>query len=141
MRRAFLAVLIMLAGFAPACADVLIEASPGGEATSFLTFFEAVRRSGERVVIDGPCFSACTLALSILPHNRICVTSRAILGFHAARMVDMLGNEYPAPRATRLVAETYPAPVRRWIQRHGGLTRRPIFLYGRELTRMYARCG
>ncbi|MGO9423592.1 hypothetical protein [Roseiarcus sp.] len=141
MRRAFFAVLFMLAGFPPACADVVIEGSPGGEATSFLTFFEAVRQSGQRVVIDGPCFSACTLALSILPHSRICVTSRAILGFHAARMVDMLGNEYPAPEATRVVAETYPAPVRQWIRRHGGLTRRPIFLYGAELSRMYSRCG
>jgi hypothetical protein len=69
MRRALLAVLFMFAGYAPVCADVLIEASPGGEATSFLTFFDAVRRSGERVVIDGPCFSACTLALSVLPHT------------------------------------------------------------------------
>jgi hypothetical protein len=140
MRRAFIAVLFMLAGFAPASAVVLIEGSRGGEATSFIRFFERVRQSGERVVIDGPCFSACTLALSILPHNRICVTSRAILGFHAARLVDALGNETWDPEATRVVAETYPAPVRRWIRRHGGLTRRPIFLYGAALSRMYPRC-
>lgn len=145
MRRAVFAVLLMLAGFpagfAPARAEVLIEGSPGGEATSFLAFFEAVRQSGQRVVIDGPCFSACTLALSVLPRNRICVTSRAILGFHAARMVDFLGNEYPAPDATRVVVETYPAPVRQWIRRHGGLTRKPIFLYGPELARVVLRCG
>jgi hypothetical protein len=141
MRRALFAVFIMLAGFAPARADVVIEGSPGGEARTFLSFFEAVRMSGERVVIDGPCLSACTLALSILPHNRICVTSRAILGFHAARAVDWFGNERWDPEATRVVDETYPAPVRQWIRRHGGLTRRPIFLYGPELSRMYRRCG
>jgi len=141
MRSVLFAVLVVLAGLAPARADIVIEGSPGGEATTFLTFFEAVRQSGERVVIDGPCFSACTLALSVLPHNRICVTSRAILGFHAAKAVDWFGNERWDPEATRVVADAYPAPVRQWIRRHGGLTRRPIFLYGSALSRIYRRCG
>ncbi len=141
MRRALLAVLFCLAGLAPARADVIIEQSPGGEASSFIRFFEAVRASGERVVIDGPCFSACTLALGLIPKSRICVTSRAILGFHAAKLVDMLGNRYAAPEETRIVDETYPARVRVWIHRHGGLTDRPIFLFGTELARMYGRCG
>lgn len=141
MPRALYALLFVLGGLGSALADIVIEKSPGGEAGSFLAFFETVRESGQRVVIDGPCYSACTLVLSIVPHRRICVTPRAILGFHAARMVDMLGNVYPAPEATRVVAETYPAPVRRWIARHGGLTTRPIFLRGSELTRLYSRCG
>lgn len=140
MRRILFVILLALAGLAPARADIVIKGSPGGESTSFLTFFEAVRLSGERVVIDGPCFSACTLALSVLPRSRVCTTSRAILGFHAARQVDEFGNEYPAPEATRIVAETYPAPVRQWIRRHGGLTPRPIFLYGPELLRLVPRC-
>ena len=141
MRRVLFAVLVILGGLSPARADVVIEGSAGGEASSFLGFFEAVRLSGERVVIDGPCFSACTLALSVLPHSRICVTPRAILGFHAARAVDVFGNARWDPEATRVVAETYPAQVRRWIRRHGGLTTRPIFLYGPELSRIYPRCG
>ncbi len=141
MRRVLFVILLVL-GFAPARADIVIEASPGGEATSFLRFFEAVRLSGERVAVDGPCFSACTLALSALPRSRICATPRAILGFHAPRLTDALGNEYPAPAAaTRLVDEAYPAPVRQWIRRHGGLTRRPIFLYGPALSRLVRRCG
>ena len=48
---------------APAQAEVRILASPGGEVGSFLKLFERVRASGERVVIDGPCLSACTLVL------------------------------------------------------------------------------
>ena len=115
MRRLLVVILLALAGFAPARADIVIEGSPGGEATSFLRFFEAVRHSGERVAVDGPCFSACTLALSVLPRSRICATPRANLGFHAPRLMDGLGNKYPAPAAaTRLVAEAYPAPVRQW---------------------------
>jgi hypothetical protein len=141
MRRAPNAVLFLLLSFIPASADVRIEASPGGEATSFIHFFEALRQSRERVVIDGPCFSACTLVLIIIPRSRICVTQRAVFGFHAARAIDQYGREYPAPEATRVVGAAYPAPIRHWIKLHGGLTRTPIFLSGRELAGMYPRCG
>ena len=140
MRRALFAFLVLLFCAGPALAEVRIEASPGGEATSFLAYFELLRRSGERVVIDGPCFSACTLVLDIVPRRRICVTPRAVLGFHAAKLIDQLGEEFPAPRATRIVADAYPAPIRHWIDRHGGLTTRPIFLSGRELDAIYPLC-
>ena len=98
MRRALTAVLFFLVCSSPALADVRIEASPGGEATSFLKYFELLRESGERVVIDGPCFSACTLVLDVMPRSRICVTRRAVLGFHAARLVDQNGDEFPRRR-------------------------------------------
>ncbi len=141
MRRAVFTVLALLVCAGPALADVRIEASPGGEASSFLRYFETLRESGERVVIDGPCFSACTLVLDIVPRSRICVTPRAILGFHAARLVDRLsGEEFAAPKETRVVAEAYPAAIRAWIRRHGGLTARPIFLRGRELAALYPPC-
>ena len=141
VRRALWAALLLFMSFSPASAEVRIEASPGGEAWSFIEFFEQLRRSRERVVIDGPCFSACTLVLVIVPRSRICVTRRAVFGFHAARAIDQYGREYPAPEATRVVAASYPRLVRNWIRRHGGLTRTPIFLSGRELAAMYPRCG
>jgi hypothetical protein len=140
VRRAFCFALALAASLTSASAEVWIEGSPGGEATSFIDFFETLRQSHQRVVIDGPCFSACTLVLVIIPRSRICVTPRAVFGFHAARAVDQYGREYPAPEATRVVAAAYPAPIRRWIKRHGGLTGRPIFLGGRELARMVPRC-
>src|SRR6201998_4861903 len=105
----------------PARADVRIIASPGGQVGPFLDLFEQVRQSGERVVIDGPCLSACTLVLSIVPNERICVTRRAVLGFHAARSVDRRGRLYAEPEASELVLETYPAAVRNWILRRGGV--------------------
>ena len=81
------AALSMLA--APAAqAEVRILASPGGQVGPFLDLFERVRDSGERVVIDGPCLSACTLVLSMVPAERICVTRRAVFGFHAARSME-----------------------------------------------------
>jgi len=141
MRRIAIAASAVLACLGEASADVVIEASPGGEATSYLRYFESVRESGERVIIDGPCYSACTLVLDIVPRSRICVTPRAELGFHAARLIDRdSGEQFPAPEATRVVAQAYPAPIRAWIRRHGGLTRRPIFLRGRELAALYPIC-
>ena len=117
-----------------------ILASPGGEVGPFLELFDRVRQSGERVVIDGPCLSACTLVLSTVPSNRICVTPRAVLGFHAARSMDRRGRMYAEPEASQVVLEAYPEPVRGWISRHGGLTSRLLLLRGRDLAAIYPRC-
>src|SRR5258708_9013817 len=103
MRRAFATpALLTLVLASPAAAEVRILASPGGEVGSFLDLFERVRASGERVVIDGPCLSACTLVLSAVPNERICVTRRAVLGFHAARSMDSPRRMYAEPEASEI---------------------------------------
>jgi hypothetical protein len=145
MRTAFartilLATILCALAAPPARAEVRILASPGGQVGPFLDLFEGVRESGERVVIDGPCLSACTLVLSMVPNNRICVTRRAILGFHAARSVDPRGRMYTETEASELVLEAYPGPVQGWIRRHGGLTSRLLLLRGRELAAIYPSC-
>jgi hypothetical protein len=109
MRTAFtriilLATILCTLASPAAQAEVRILASPGGEVGPFLDLFERVRASGERVVIDGPCLSACTLVLSVVPSDRICVTRRAILGFHAARSLDRRGRMYAEPEASELVS-------------------------------------
>ncbi|HEY7457315.1 MAG TPA: hypothetical protein VH765_01040 [Xanthobacteraceae bacterium] len=139
MRRAVFAILFFILA-TPASADLRIVSSPGGEVGPYLELFALVRQSGERVVLDGPCISACTLVLSIVPNDRICVTPRAVLGFHAARWLDREGKFHAAPEPTRLVAASYPAAVRDWIDRRGGLKAKPIFLRGRELAAMFPRC-
>src|SRR3954465_6142212 len=138
MRNAFATIALLTALLAsPASAELRILASPGGEGGPFLDLFAQVRASGERVVIDGPCLSACTLVLSTVPNDRICVTRRAILGFHAARSMDARGRLYAEPEASAVVLQTYPAAVRGWIRRHGGLTSRTLLLRGRELAAIY----
>jgi hypothetical protein len=143
MRRLDLA-LLLTAGLCliavPAGAEIRILSSNGGAVGSYLEFFAQARRSGERVVIDGPCYSACTLVLSTIPRNRVCVTSRAVLGFHAPFLVDEKGHKLRAREVTRAVASTYPASVQAWINRHGGLTGKVIYLKGRELAALYPRC-
>jgi hypothetical protein len=125
---------------APIHAEVRILASPGGQVGPFLDLFEKVRDSGERVVIDGPCLSACTLVLSMVPSSRICVTRRAVLGFHAAKSKDRRGRMYAEPEASALVLQTYPSGVRNWIVHRGGLTSHLLLLRGRELTALYPAC-
>src|SRR5450631_3917306 len=137
MKAVFLAALLCGLVAPPAHAEVRILASPGGQVGPFLDLFERVRASGERVVIDGPCLSACTLVLSMVPNDRICVTRRAILGFHAARSIDRRGRLYAEPEASEAVLETYPAAVRSWIRHRGGLTSHLLLLRGRELTAIY----
>src|SRR4051812_19445315 len=143
MRKVLATLALLMAAMlaAPASAEVRILASPGGEVGPFLDLFAQLRASGERVVIDGPCLSACTLVLSTVPDDRICVTRRAVLGFHAARSMDTRGRLYAEPEASAAVLQAYPPPVRSWIRRHGGLTSRVLLLRGRELAAMYPRCG
>jgi hypothetical protein len=132
--------LSLLLAATPAFAEIRIIQSPGGQVGPFLELFERVRESGERVVIDGPCLSACTLVLSLVPGERICVTRRAVLGFHAARSVDRRGRFYAEPEASEAVLQAYPEPVRDWIRSRGGLTSRLLLLKGRDLAAIYPRC-
>jgi hypothetical protein len=138
--RLIIVAAALSAAITPLRAEVRILASPGGQVGPFLDLFDRVRASGERVVIDGPCLSACTLVLMTVPEERICVTRRAVLGFHAARSIDGRGRTYAEPEASRAVLESYPGPVRDWISRRGGLTSRMLLLRGRELAAIYPRC-
>jgi hypothetical protein len=137
---AILGAVIALLWVSQASATVRIVSDPGGQIGPYLKTFAALRNSGERVVIDGPCLSACTLVLGIVPRNRICVTRRASLGFHAAWHPGNNGRPRLSRGGTQLLMRIYPPHVRAWIRRRGGLTSRMKYLRGRELTRMYPIC-
>jgi hypothetical protein len=124
-----------------ASAMMRISDDVGGRIGYYVETYSAVRNSGERVVIDGPCLSACTLVLGIVPRERICVTQRALLGFHAAWMPGPEGKPVPSPVGTQALWEIYPQHVRRWINQRGGLSSKMVFLRGRELSAMYPRCS
>ena len=142
MRYAFLiaALLSALTTISPASATIRIAGDAGGQIGAYLQRHETMRQSGERVVIDGPCLSACTLVLGAIPHNRICVTSRALLGFHAAFHVDQSGRKVMSLGGNSLLMDHYPRKIRNWIARRGGLSRQMMFLSGPGLASMYASC-
>jgi hypothetical protein len=135
------AVLAVLGcGISAAAAEFRIHGDNGGQIGSYLQKFAQVRDSGERVVIDGPCFSACTLALAVIPRNRICVTPNAVLGFHAAWTTDRYGHTSIHAGGTDLLMASYPPPIKSWIARRSGLNGTTITLRGRELAAIYPRC-
>ena len=123
-----------------ASATMRIAEDRGGQIGQYLQAFASVRSSGESVVIDGNCLSACTLVLGLVPRERICATERARLGFHAAWMPDRDGRPVTSPLGTQALWSIYPASVRRWINQHGGLSRKMIFMQGRELNHYIASC-
>jgi len=140
--QALLVGALASAVFTSAClADVRITNDPGGEITVYLSKFEEMQASGERLIIDGPCLSACTLFTAFLPRRQVCVTPRAVLGFHAASYYDDASQSLVPTRAgTRLVMRLYPPPIRNWIERHGGLTPNIIAMRGRELAALFNSC-
>ncbi len=124
-----------------AAADVRIVNDPGGEVSSYVRKFHQMRASGEHIVIDGPCLSACTLLTGIVPRDHVCVTSRAVLGFHAASYYDDTSRSLVPTRAgSRLVMRLYPPEIRAWIGHHGGLTPQLITMRGHDLAAIYHSC-
>jgi len=62
----------------------------------------------------------------MIPKERICITERAALGFHAGWISRQSGRPVVNPEGTRLLYELYPLPIRRWIT-NGDLEQCPLF--------------
>jgi hypothetical protein len=125
----------------PASASVRITADPGGQIGPYLERLQSLRKSGQNVIIDGACLSACTMVLGVIPRERICVTRRARLGFHAAWRPDQAGRQTVSQDGTELLMSVYPQQVRDWISRRGGLSPQLMYLSGDELSSMYPACN
>jgi hypothetical protein len=66
--------IVLLAGIGASDAAVRIVQDVGGRIGTYVDKYQGVRSSGEMVIIDGYCASACTIVLGTVPHERICVT-------------------------------------------------------------------
>jgi hypothetical protein len=132
--------LLSIAVVPPSSADTRIQNDMGGPIGKYLLMFAGIRDSEERVIIDGNCFSACTLVTAIVPRQRICITKRAALGFHAGWVEDFAGSPTISAEGTRLLYELYPPKIQSWISKNGGLGVRPIILEGSELAALYPLC-
>jgi hypothetical protein len=119
---------------------VRIKEDPGGQIGPYLESLVALRDSGERVIIDGPCLSACTMIVGVIPPERLCVTPRARLGFHAAWHPGENGRQVTSKAATKLLMDIYPERVRHWIKERGGLSPRMMYLSGRDLASIVQTC-
>src|SRR5947199_10665826 len=110
-----LAAVLLLAGMGASHAVVRIADDRGGRIGTYVDKYQGLRTSGETVIIDGLCASACTIVLGAVPHDRICVTSAANLGFHADWDFGANVRSVTHPEATHMLFSRYPSEVRRWI--------------------------
>jgi hypothetical protein len=126
---------------ADASATVRIANDKGGAIGPYFDAYVNLRNSGQRVIIDGPCLSACTLVLGIVPSDRICVTPRAEFGFHAAWDPGRDGRKVRSAAGTKALWDIYPNPIRAWLKKRGGLKPEMVYLTGIELQSMYRACN
>ncbi len=140
IRGLLLCAALLASGVTSASATVRIAEDRGGQIGHYLQAFAVVRSTGERVVVDGNCLSACTLVLGLIARDHICATPRARFGFHAAWMPDVDGRPVTSAMGTQALWNIYPVSVRRWINRHGGLSRRMIYLEDPALSGIVASC-
>lgn len=92
------------------CGDpCVVHSNPGGVVGVFLLAgHQAGTEKHRGVVIDGDCFSSCTLFAQAARPN-VCVTRKTVMGFHMAK--DPNGMEYPLPAYS---------DIRTWIMDRGG---------------------
>lgn len=138
--RGIFAAILLLSGVATSQAVVRIAEDRGGRIGTYVDKYQGLKSSGETVMIDGLCASACTIVLGAVPHDKICVTARANLGFHAAWDFGSSGRPVTNLEATQMLYEMYPTSIRSWIAKRGGLKTQMIFLRGRELMSFYRPC-
>lgn len=94
-----------------------IRGDRGGQIITYALRMKKMERAGNDVRFAGRCSSACTLFLA-LPRSRVCITPSASFGFHLPYGASAKGNRF----ARDYLVSKYPAWVRAWIARNGGLT-------------------
>ena len=78
---------------------------------------------------------------AFIPRDHVCVTRRAVLGFHAASYFDDASRSLvPTRKGTALIMRLYPPEIRSWIERHGGLSPHILAMRGKELSALYDTC-
>jgi len=138
--RPVFSLFLLAASVAAASATTRIADDEGGQIGQYLAKYRALRQSGDNVVVDGVCASACTMVLGAVPRRRLCVTPRAVFEFHSAWDPASAGAPVISNAGNRLLWSSYPRDIRQWILRHGGLGLRVIALRGRDLLKMYRAC-
>jgi lipoprotein-anchoring transpeptidase ErfK/SrfK len=137
--RAFLmsfAVALTLAGHGAYGAEVVHGNDVGGLLGEYVEKYRVMAARGDTLVVDGPCYSACTLALGIVD---VCATPRASFGFHMAQSVTLFGY-FPSYYWSHYMMAYYPPEIRAWIVSKGGLTPELKILRGEELAALVPTC-
>jgi hypothetical protein len=121
---------------------VVIRFGNGGLISEHQRRYADYRLIGTPVELRGPCYSACTVVLSYIDRQNLCIAEGAFMGFHAAR-TSLDGPIHGG--ATLAMYDAYPSDIRAWIDRNGGVGKLPRdgywTMYDRELWAMgYPKC-
>lgn len=121
---------------------VVIKYGQGGRVDEHQARYAYYKRTGTKVEVRGPCYSACTLLLTYVEPENLCIAAGAFMAFHAVRGLD---------RGAYMENETFqyylnlPRPIRLWINANGSWQALPLdgywTMYDRELWAMgYPKC-
>ena len=138
MKKVLLGVVLLFALISQSRANTITirNVDPGGSVSTFAQWWQRIAESGDDVVIDGSCISACTFFLGIIPLNRVCVTERATLGLHEASSGDT-----PSAASTQVYTHLfYPRWVQQWIAAQGGLEEEIKVMYPEDMKGHIALC-
>ena len=113
-KASILTFLLLFLTVAHAKADIVItDEDPGGNVGTYAMWWQRIADSGDKVVVDGECISACTYMLNLIKPENVCLTERALFGIHQARLMDEeTGNAALTDRMENLY---YPVWFRQWI--------------------------
>jgi hypothetical protein len=114
---------LLIASTIPSFSDTVTirDIDPGGDISTYARWYQRWNESGDKLVIDGVCISACTLFLEYVGEklsDRVCVTSRSLIGLHQASLDGRSDGVF----TTIMVKLVYPQWVQKWIVDNGGLT-------------------
>lgn len=117
----------------------VIKRNPGGEIGAFQAAAQEIKNSGRRVVIDGPCYSACAI-LADMARSHVCVTGRAKFGFHQGFVVGRMKVGGPMKLIGRF-KPSHSGDIDRWVTKNGGFPRRGFRIMGvKQARKIWKRC-
>jgi hypothetical protein len=122
--------------------STVLHLEEGGFIHEHMRRWRQLGQSDADVEIRGPCFSACTLIIAVVPKERLCFGDYASLQFHAAS--DLSGRI--AIPATMWMLRQYPRDIYDWLMARGGAPGMTVYdfwvLEAPELWAMgYRRCA
>ncbi len=111
----------------------IVNGNPGGVIDDFTAAASAINRSGFKVVIAGPCLSACTI-FADKARTHVCITKYAVFGFHKAHNEDtgdVDANPWPG-HSRDIVA---------WVDAHGGYPdEKPLMMSYEDARQFWQTC-
>lgn len=117
----------------------VVSFNPGGDVAAFKAAARELKRSGRRVVIDGPCLSACAI-LADVARKSVCVTSKARFGFHKGFALQQPAAGGPLRLVGRFNPE-HSRDIAGWVRKRGGFPSRGFRVMGvRDARHIWRGC-